>query len=361
MATLTLIGEPFPDLEARAQYSASRSLTEALAETAPRGCSSRLLVARDSITSKLRSARASIEAVPMNTGSLPILWRTGATARPLDGEFVHANTPMLPLRSRTEDDGSQTSVYIPHTLAWSAPELMGSNSQPKTYRSYAKRAARLADVLLAPTHAVAQELRDLLGVEVQVLPLAAPSEYLGNEQSAATRATLNLPDRYLVTTALPGANGRLEWVLNAMETNSALPDLVLLNFDPQPLPPVRPSLETRVHVVQVEDLTEVGAVISGAELMVLPQRVIGAGYEVLGALAAHLPVLHSDCDAVAEVTLDASVAAESEEEFAAALDRLTSAGSSDEVQRLRLFAEDRKRSFSWNITAWQLWELHANI
>ncbi len=361
MATLTLIGEPFPDLEARAQYSASRSLAEALAETAPRGCSSRLLVARDSLASKLRSARASIEAVPMNTGSLPILWRTGATARPLDGEFVHANTPMLPLRSRTEDDGSQTSVYIPHTLAWSAPELMGGNGQPKTYRSYAKRAARLADVLLAPTHAVAQELRDLLGVDVQVLPLAPPTEYLGNEQSAATRAALNLPSRYVVTTALPGTNGRLEWLLNAMEVNAALPSLVIVHFDATPLPPVRPSLAGRVHVVQVEDLTEVGAVLSGAELMALPQRVLGAGYEVLGAMASHVPVLHSDCAAVAEMTLDASVSAASEEEFAAALDRLTTTANADEVQRLRIFAEDRKRSFSWNITAWQLWELHANM
>lgn len=360
MATLTLIGEPFPDNEARAQASASRSLAEALAETAPRGCSSRLLVARDAKPPTFVSARASVESLPMNTGSLPLLWRSGATARPLDGEFVHSNTPMVPLRSRTEDDGSQTSVYIPHTLAWSAPELMGA-SQAKSYRSFAKRAARLADVLLAPTHVVASELSDLLGADVQVLPLAAPVEYLESQDSARTRAELNLPERYVATTALHGENGRLGWLLDAMERDRTLPNLVILNLGIEPLAPVSESLQSRVSIVQVEDLREVGAVISGAQLLVLPQRVLGAGFEVLGALAAHVPVLHGDCDGAAELALDASICAESEEEFFSALTRLTSPAGADELARLRIFAEDHKRSFSWNITAWQLWELHANM
>ncbi len=360
MATLTLIGEPFPDHEARAQASASRSLTEALADTAPRGCSSRLLVARDAKFPSFGSARASVEAVPMNTGSLPILWRTGATARPLDGEFVHSNTPMVPLRSRTEDDGSQTSVYIPHTLAWHAPELMGA-TQAKKYRSFAKRAARLADVLLAPTHVVASELTDLFNVEVQVLPLAAPVEYLESEDSAGTREELNLPSRYVATTALPGENGRLGWLLDAMDRDDSLSPLVVLYLGAEPLAPVRESLQGRVHIVQVEDLREIGAVISGAQLLALPQRILGTGFEVLGALAAHVPVLHGDCDAAAELALDASVRAETEEEFSATLARLTSPAGADELARLRIFAEDRKRSFSWNITAWQLWELHANM
>ena len=360
MATLTLIGEPFPDFEARTQASAARSLTEALAGTAPRGCSSRLLVARDAVPPTFSSARASAEAVPMNTGSLPILWRTGATARPLDGEFVHSNTPMVPLRSRTEDDGSQTTVYIPHTLAWSAPELMGT-SHAKTYRAFVKRAARLADVLLAPTHVVAEEVRDLFGVDVQVLPLATPVEYLQNAESAGTRAALSLPTQYVATTAMPGANGRLDWLLNAMEANPALPPLVVIQLGAEALPPVRESLQARVRVVQVEHLSEVGAILSGAMLLALPQRALGAGYEVLGALSAGVPVLHGECEAAAEIALDAAVAAPSEAEFAATLERLTSEAGAPELSRLRIFAEDRSRTYGWHSTAWQLWEIHANM
>lgn len=296
----------------------------------------------------------------MNTGSLPILWRNGATARPLDGEFVHSNTPMVPLRSRVEDDGSQASVYIPHTLAWNAPELMGA-SQAKSYRKFAKRAARLADVVLAPTHVVARELTHLLGIEAQVLPLAAPREYLASDDSAGTRAELNLPSRYVATTALSGENGRLSWLLDAMEHDASLPPLVVLHLGADQLAPVRESLQGRVGIIQVEDLREVGAVISGAQLLALPQRMLGAGFEVLGALASHVPVLHGDCEAAGELALDASVHADGEAEFAAALTRLTSEAGADELARLRIFAEDRKRSFSWNITAWQLWELHANM
>lgn len=360
MATLTLIGEPFPDHESRTQASATRSLTEALAETAPRGCSSRLLVARDAAVPAFSSARASVESVPLRTGALPILWRTGATARPLDGEFVHANTPMLPLRSRTEDDGSQTSVYVPHALAWIAPELMGA-SHAKAYRSFAKRAARLADVVLTPTHVVANELERLLGIEAQVLPLSSPLEYLESGDSAGIRATLNLPSRYVATTALPGQNGRLDWLLDAMERDTTLPPLVVLYLGSEPLAAVRDSLQARVFVVQVQDLREVGAVISGAQLLALPQCALGAGYEVFSALAAHVPVLRGDCEAAGELALDASVHAEGEAAFAVALARLTSEAGAHELARLRMFAEDRKRSFSWNITAWQLWELHANI
>ncbi len=360
MATLTLIGEPLPEFEARAQAAASRCLTEALADTAPRGCSSRLIVARDSTPPALASARASVEAVPMNASSLPLLWRTGATARPLDGEFVHANTPMIPLRARTEDDGSQSTVFVPHTLAWDAPELMGA-AQAKTFRAFAKRAARLADALLAPTHVVADRLRERFGVEVQVLPLAAPAEYLPRPDSAETRARLGLPERYVATTALPGENGRLSWLLDAMEANAELPDLAMLHFGSEALPPVRDALRERVHVVQVVELEEVGAVLSGALLLALPQRILGAGYEVLGALEARIPVLHGGCEAAAELALDAAIGAEDEQAFASTLAHLTSEAGAEDHLKLRIYADDRNRSYGWRSTAWQLWELHANM
>jgi hypothetical protein len=322
MATLTVIGEPFPELESRAHAAAARCLTEAVADTAPRGCSARLLVARDADVPDLISARGSVETVPLNTASLPYLWRTGATARPLDGEFVHATTPLAPLRARSEDDGSQTTVMVPHTLAWHAPELMGT-SHARSYRRFAARAARLADVVLAPTHATASELQELLGVEVRVLPLASPTEYLANEDSASVRATLGLPSRYVATTALPGEHGRLNWLLDAMQRNADLPPLVVLHLGEEPLPPVRDALKSRVHVVQVEHLREVGAVISGAILLALPQVTLGACFEVYAGLDAGVGILHGDCDAITELALDGGLRTESETEFVAALERLT--------------------------------------
>jgi len=360
VATLTLIGEPFPDIEARAQTAASRCLADALAETAPRGCSSRLIVARDAEPPQLTSARARVEAVPLNTGALPLLWLTGTTARPLDGEFVHAGTPLVPLRARAEDDGSQTSVVIPHTLAWDAPELMGA-AHAKRYITFAKRAAKLADLVLAPTHAAAERLRERLIVDVKVLPLAAPVEYVSGPQSSSLRASLGLHGRYIATTALPGEHGRLDWLLNALEENPSLPPLVVLHLGSTPLPPVRESLAGRVHVIEVSDLAEVGAVLSGALLLALPQTEIGAGFEVLGALSSHVPVLHAGCQTVAELALEAAVDGEDEPGFILALVRLCSEAAEEELAKLRIFAEDRSHTFSWRNTAWQLWELHANL
>lgn len=367
MSALTLIGEPFPDAEATIQAAAARCLAEALAETAPRGCSSRLLVAKDAVAPELSSARASVESVPFGSSALSLLWRTGATARPLDGEFVHSNTPLVPLRARSEDDGSQTSVVVPHTLAWDAPELMGA-SQARSYRSFVKRAAKLADVLLAPTHAVAERLQELFPVDVQVLPLAPPAQLLATHDSPSRRAALGLPERYVATTALPGEHGRLNLLLDAMERDLRLPDLVVLQFGSEALPPVRESLSNRVHIVRASELSgeeaalsDAGAVISGALLLALPQTALGAGYEVLAAIAAHVPVLHSGCATVAELSLEAAVCEENEAEFASALTRLTGDSGAEELQRLRILAEDRSRTFGWRITAWQLWELHANL
>ena len=118
MARLTLVAEPFPDWEASVQRAAARDLTDALALTAPRSCSVRYLAAADSALPPFGSARVFAEHLPLRTSMLPVLWQSRATARPLDGEFAHALTPMLPLRARTEDDGSQSTVTVPHTLAW---------------------------------------------------------------------------------------------------------------------------------------------------------------------------------------------------------------------------------------------------
>ena len=80
-----------------------------------------------------------------------------------------------------------------------------------------------------------------------------------------------------------------------------------------------------------------------------------------GALAAHVPILHADCSAVAELALDAAVSVDNEADFAKALNRLTDEMGEEVMRQLSLHAADRTRAFSWRITAWSLWELHASL
>jgi glycosyltransferase involved in cell wall biosynthesis len=363
VATLTLIGEPFPDADAAAHAAAARDLARAVAVTAPRGCSGRLLIARDRPAPQFDTALAQVEAVPLRATVLTRVWRSGTTARPLDGEFVHAPTPLVPLRSRREEDGSQTSVLVPHALAWQAPELMGPQLA-RQYRAFVKRAVRLADALLVGTHATATALQEHYGAQlpVQVLPLAPPTEYLPSGDASARRDALGLPARYWATTAPLGEHGRLGLLFEALSADPSLPPLVVLTSDSardQLLAAVPEQLRERVSVVAPGPLAEAGAVLGGAALLAMPQAFIGAGYEVLGALACGVPVVHAGCCAVAELALDAGVAVAAPEQLGGELSRLL--GDAEELDRLRVLALDRARSFSWEGTAWQLWELHANL
>ncbi|MBK0421650.1 mannosyltransferase [Leucobacter sp. CSA2] len=406
MATLTLIAEPFPDWEAAVHSAACRDLAEAVAQSAPRSCSVRYLVARGTEAPAFQSPVLDVESLPLRAGMLPIVWQSGATARPLDGEFVHATTPMIPLRSRGEDDGSQTSVMIPNSIAWDHPTLLPGN-QARLFRSFAKRAVRLADVILAPTHATARVVQEHYGrdLPIQVMQLAPPREFRRQEDSADRRAALGLPERYVLTTATATELGRLDWVFDAMRSDPGLPPLVVLEgFDPVPADSasgaksrgqagaaaqapgsegapaphgthsaadpagaaagsdagdVPAELRGRVVVVRPRELADFGAIISGAGLLLTPQSYAGTGYLVLGALKASVPVLHSGHPSTAELVLDGGIAAETPEAFGAELRRLfTEPGA---LARLSVLARDRSRGFSWEAAAWQLWETHANL
>lgn len=414
------------------QAAANRDLTAALARTAPRSCSVRYLLAKGSEAPEFTSPVLSVDHLPLRANVLPLVWQSGATARPLDGEFVHATTPMIPLRSRGDDDGSQTSVMIPHSVAWDAPELLPGN-QARLFRSFTKRAVRLADVILTPSHATASVIQEHYGADlpVQVLQLAAPREFLRQEDGSERRAALGLPPRYAVTTANPGEHGRLEWVLDAMRRDPELPPLVIIDgLDPLPADqaaarnqaakgaaaraasaraaaaraevqagataeasdgagqshldpttgavepglPADPSLHAseqgddygitaelrdRVVIARPRELADVGAILSGAGLLLCPQSYAGTGYTVLGALASSVPVLHAGHPATAELAFDGGLAAPTAAEFEAEYRRLfTEPGA---LARLTVLARDRSRGFSWNAAAWQLWETHANL
>lgn len=372
MTALTIIAEPFPDWEAPQHLAAARDLTIGVAETAPRACSARYIASRSSHIPEFSSPRIHAEHLPMSAKTLPLLWRSGSAARPLDGEFVHAITPFAPLRQHEEDDGSQTTITVSHGLAWEAPELLGA-SQARMYRSFVRRAAKYADVILATSHFVANLLQENYGgqLPVQVSQLAAPQEFLDPIDRVERAAALGLPAHYMVTTATPGELGRIEWIFDALRGNASLPPVVVLaGLDP--VAPTRVSananagdsavpedLTGRVLIVTPRDLSDVGATLAGASLLLQPQNYATSGYTVLGAITASVPVLHAGHLATTELTLDAGIIAETAGDFGAVLSRIMSDPA--EHAHYTVLARDRSRSFSWQHTGWQLWETHANL
>lgn len=362
MVALTIIADPFPDWEALLHEAAVRDLAKAVAATAPRSCSVRYVRAKDSVNPGFTSPLISTVEVPSSKRMLPILWQTGAAARPLDGEFVHSMTPLAPLRSNAGELGSQSSVMVPNSISWTHPELMQSG-QARLYRRLIRRAAKYADVLLAPTHAAAAALLSQFGgIPVQVLPLAAPTELLEPNDAAIRRADLELPGRYFVTTAADHEEARLDWAIRGIQVNPELPSLVVIEgYDALP-PKFEPEQNTshdRVVRVKPRDLADIGAIISGAELLLAPQAYEDTGYAMLAALAAGVPVLHAGLPTSEELVLDAGVAADDATLFADEITRIIL--TEGELGRLRVLARDRARAFGWHNTAWQLWEIHANL
>ncbi|GAA1315570.1 mannosyltransferase [Leucobacter albus] len=377
MATLSLIAEPFPDWEAPLHFAAAEDLTNALAESAPKSCSARFLAARGTVPPEFRSPRIAVEQLPMGRNALPILWQSSTTARPLDGEMTHAISPMIPLRARPEDDGTQSTVSIQHALAWTAPDLL-TPAQGRLTRAFMKRAARYADVIVASSHATASLMQEHYGhdLPVQVIAPVAPAALLASDDSAERRARLGLPARYVVTTANLDDYGRLQWVLDAYNADPSLPHLVILTgFDPvqhvkgSPLQTdivgqLPSSARDRVTVVPAEDLADAGAIISGATMLLQPQSFATTGYTVVAALMSGVPVLHAGTPELEEHIVDAGVSETESAGFITALSRLFIASSGDgtsELERLTVHAADRGRSFSWRAVAWQLWEMHALI
>ncbi|WP_232299841.1 mannosyltransferase [Leucobacter komagatae] len=318
-----------------------------------------------------------MEQLPMGANALPILWQSGTTARPLDGEMTHAITPMIPLRARPEDDGTQSTVSVPHALAWEAPELL-TPAQGRLTRSFVKRAARHADVLIATSHATASLLQQQFGhdIPVQVIQPVAPSVLLEADDSAERRARLGLPANYVVTTANLDEYGRLQWVFDAYDSDPSLPHLVVITgIDPvrhvkgTPEPSdivgsLPAGIRDRVTVVPAEDLADAGAIISGATMLLQPQSFAATGYTVIAALMSGVPVLHAGTAAFDEYILDAGLAEPEALGFVTTLSRLFIPSSGDgtsELERLSVHAADRGRSFSWSAVAWQLWETHSLI
>lgn len=405
MVSLTVVGESFTDPARDLLRSVSAQLALALAETAPKGCVTEILDSDKSTKLKFKNPRVLVENVAVPPIALAALWLTGAPARQFDGNFIHSLTPLAPIRQHREYDGSQATVTVPNLLAWHDASPL-PRSAKLAIRAYVQRAVKFADRVVTCDFATADALREIYGdsIRVAVLPLAAPREFTvgspstdiqriaaGSEASGADpvaysalsreerderAASLGLPAEYLLTTASFSDFERLQWAADAVLNNGKLPPLVVVTgcgsvsasdagasageeLSPELQELVRIS-DGRIVPVTPEHLTDIGVLLSGATAFVLPQQHTAEPFSVYGALENRVPVFYaSENKAVADITLEAGCeftdAADLEAKLAEhVLER-------DTLDRLRLLADDRADTFSWQATARALWELHANI
>ncbi|GAA2079957.1 glycosyltransferase family 1 protein [Pseudolysinimonas kribbensis] len=351
----------------------AEELTRAVVATRPPGTEVTGIVASSPEADRLLAER--LPGLPLRKSALArrelaAAWQRGITVLPGTG-MVHATSLLAPLRrhDRAADPASQIAVTIHDAIAWTQPDLLPARTVSWT-RAMARRAERYADAVVVPTHAVAADLDEELGLGDRLRVIGgAPSTTLSRPVDAsARRGALGLPARYVL--AVTGWEPRtgLAALLTAMSRIRDR-DLVVVGaaaaHDEVLAAATEAGAVERVHVLDRLGDDDLGAVLDGAEVFVQPSLAEGFSLAMIDAFAFGLPVVLSDAPALVEVAADAGLVVERGDagRFPARLaDALRGVLDDDALrERLAVAAADRARLFSWRDAGEKVWQLHADL
>ncbi len=212
--------------------------------------------------------------------------------------FHGTNFTSPPTRRAREVVTVHDLTYALHAQTVSADSLL--------YRELVPRSLARGALVLTPTHAVADAVRDhyrLPDDRVRVTPLGVDDAWFtAGPPSASWLSGRGLPSRYVVFVGSLDPRKNLPTLLAAHDAlrraDSAVPPLVLAG----PAGRER-SLDGRagVHPTGWLEDAELRSLVAGAACLVLPSLDEGFGLPVLEALACGRPVVVSDLAALREV------------------------------------------------------------
>jgi glycosyltransferase involved in cell wall biosynthesis len=353
----------------------SRELTRALAATAPTGWTVSSAVARhadpsaamlpgvDGPTILPLPRRALVAA-----GEARVPWWPG-------GDTVHAPTPLAPPGPRR---GRGLVVTVHDTVPWTHPQTL-TRRGARWHRRVIGRAARRADALVVPTAAVAAELPQYLPhptrmhvegrihvVGEGVTPALATAPEPPRADAVAAR--LDLPPRYALAIGTLEPRKGIDVLLDALASPHG-PDVSLVLVGQRGWGGVDPEVAARraglapgrLRVLGRITDAELAVVLHRAAVLTAPSRAEGFGLPVLEAMAAGVPVVHSDVAALVEVAGGAgvTVARDDPAGLAAALRAVLADGG--KADAMITAGRRRARQFSWERTARQVWSVHVNL
>jgi glycosyltransferase involved in cell wall biosynthesis len=342
----------------------TRELAVALARTAPEGWSVRGAVARrrDVSAAELPGVEGPV-LLPLPPRALALAWSRGVPLWP-GGDSVHAPTPMAPPRPAR---GRGLVVTVHDTVPWTHPETLTPHGAA-WHRRVIDRAARTATALVVPTGAVADELAGhapgrapvhVVGHGVSV----APTELPGDAEAIAHR--LDLPEEYVLAVGTVEPRKGLDVLVQALASADA-PAVPLVVAGPNGWGGVDLAGLARRHGLPAQRLRVLGALTDGelavvlnrAAVLVAPSRAEGFGLPLLEAMAAGIPVVHSDAPALAEVAGGAGLATRrgDPDSLAKAL-RSVFTDRSATLERVRA-GRARAARFTWAASARAVWDIH---
>jgi glycosyltransferase involved in cell wall biosynthesis len=374
MTTLRVILDEMSEDGSVARYT--EELTREIIRTAPRGCYVEGFVSASTepeyahILERLPGLQE-LHKSPLARRELRAAWQHGFTRLPGSG-MVHAPSPLAPLsRHDRLNDGDQVVVTFHDALAWTHPDSLS----PRTvawYKGMAKRAEKYADAIVAPSHAVADQLTEFAGFGDRIRVISgAPSSTLKVGPDASERATrLGLPDRYVLASGSLESRRGIDQLMLGMTRVDGGVQLLLVGpsaDDPALAALISEATIPANRVLGLGRLTDddLAVVISRAAVFAYPNLEEGFGMPMLEAFALGTPVVHSDAPALLELSAGAGIAVARDDE-AGYSERLADAINSvladaDLAQRLKYEGLDRARMFSWRSAAESVWQLHADL
>lgn len=355
----------------------TRDLARALIRTAPRGCSTEAIIASHD-EEHLKELMQRLTPLPrihkttLKRRELTTAWQLGVATPQLSSGLIHSPTLLAPLIRHDVSDGTQITVTLHDTLAWTHPKSFTATTVA-SQKAFLKRARKHADALVVPTHAVAEQLSEIadFGDRVRVVSGAVPSTLRLPVNPDARAQELGLPNEYIVV------SGSLDPRRGVMETIAAMavpeaPDVPLLVLGPETwgdLTIESVADEAGVHEGRVAGLGQLSdsdraLVLSRASAFVYPSIGEGFGLPLIEAFTFGTPVIHSDDPALLETSGGAGYVVEAAgrgypERLAEAM--RTVLGDADLRSRLGIQSRDRGAAFSWTDSAERIWALHADL
>jgi glycosyltransferase involved in cell wall biosynthesis len=305
---------------------------------------------------------------------LELAWQHGLTRLPGNG-MVHATGLFVPLsrHDRVNNRSDQTVVTIHDVIPWTHPDALSAR-RIGWYKAMTKRAHRFADAVVVPTHAVAEQLNEIMpfGDRIRVIGGAVSSKLTLPIDPEERAARLGLPEKYILAVGTLQPHKGIVQLMQALKSPE-LDGVTLLVAGPEGwrgLDVVSASLDVGLPEGRVRSLgyladADLAVALDRASVFVFPSTAEGFGLPVIEAFNLGTPVVHSDDPAVSEVSAGAGLAVPREdaagypERLAAAIARVLNDPAL--AERMGFEGRDRAKAFSWKDSAERVWQLHADL
>ncbi|MGQ0773247.1 MAG: glycosyltransferase family 4 protein, partial [Pseudonocardiales bacterium] len=263
-------------------------------------------------------------------------------------------------------------VTVHDTVPWTHPDGL-TRRGVGWHRRMISRAARQAGALVVPTAAVADDLPRHVACRaaVHVVGAGVSPAVVGEvqaQQTAVIADRLDLPPRYVLAVGTLEPRKGIDTLLAALAEPDA-PDLPVLLAGQRGWGGVAPAElarrvgldPQRVRVLGRISDAELAVVLRRAAVLAAPSQAEGFGLPVLEAMAAGVPVVHSDAPALVEVAGGAGVsfARNNPKALATALRTVLS----DPAKAHAMVGAGRRRAqgFTWERTARRVWSVHLEL